>query len=87
MFSRGPNGSKIALAALCMQLQEWGFAFLDCQQATPATEALGARIIRRREFLDRLRPAGRSPTRVGKWRFTHLDPEALAAWEPGGSPA
>ena len=54
MFSRQSNTSKIALAALSCQLQQWQFKLIDCQQHTPHLESLGARDISRKDFIDRL---------------------------------
>jgi leucyl/phenylalanyl-tRNA--protein transferase len=83
MFSIAPNGSKAALLALCMQLEAWGFAFLDCQQVTGATLSMGAREIDRPDFLRRLRRDLQRPTRLGPWTLEHVTPQSLAAWRPG----
>ncbi len=57
MFHRETNGSKIALVLLQQQLRAWGFVLFDTQVLTPVTESLGARLISRAEYLDRLRVA------------------------------
>lgn len=67
MFSHAPDGSKIALAWLCRQLQRWGFAFIDCQLPTPHLERLGALTVPRRRFLAELAAALARPTRRGRW--------------------
>ncbi|TVQ92411.1 MAG: leucyl/phenylalanyl-tRNA--protein transferase [Deltaproteobacteria bacterium] len=57
MFSDRPNASKLALWALCRQLDDWGFHFVDCQQQTPHLSRLGARSVCRSDYLDRLERA------------------------------
>ncbi len=57
MFSAVPNASKVALAHLCAFLRQRGFAFIDCQQDTPHLRSLGAQLITRTEYLDRLENA------------------------------
>ena len=47
MFSRAPDASKVALAALC----GGSFALVDCQVPNEHLLRLGARLIPRREFL------------------------------------
>ncbi len=50
MFSLEPNASKIALAHLCTR----GPLMVDCQMHTPHLASLGARLIPRDEFVERL---------------------------------
>ncbi len=57
MFHRETNASKIALILLQRQLRDWGFTLFDTQVLTPVTESLGAHLISREEYLDRLRLA------------------------------
>lgn len=57
MFSRQPNASKIALAALIALLRREGVAMIDCQQSTGHLASLGAREIRRAQFLQRVAEA------------------------------
>ncbi|HEX6622489.1 MAG TPA: leucyl/phenylalanyl-tRNA--protein transferase, partial [Pyrinomonadaceae bacterium] len=54
MFYLRPNASKLALLFLIDHLQSRGLDWLDIQVMTPHMEALGARLISRDEFLDRL---------------------------------
>lgn len=56
MFSKRKDASKIALVALCRQLQRWGFTLLDCQVANPHLLSMGAKEISREEF-ERYLPA------------------------------
>ena len=57
MFSRCPSGSKIALAALCKQLERWKFILLDCQVESDHLTTLGATPWPRRKFLQALQKA------------------------------
>jgi leucyl/phenylalanyl-tRNA--protein transferase len=54
MFRRRPNASKLALLFLIEHLRARGLDWLDVQVMTPHVEALGARLIPREEFLDKL---------------------------------
>ncbi len=67
MFSRVTDASKVALVALANQLKVWGFHFIDCQLSSPHLFSLGAREIRREQFLDRLAAALTLPDRCGRW--------------------
>jgi len=69
MFSVEPDASKVALAALIWQIEEWGFMLLDCQVMNPHLRSLGAREIPRTEFLERLAESNRYPTRRGIWQM------------------
>lgn len=51
MFYRVSDASKIALYRLCQRLKTMGAPFIDCQQITPHTTALGARAVPRKEFV------------------------------------
>ena len=54
MFYLRPNASKLALLRLAEHLAARGLSWLDIQVMTPHMQALGARVIARDEFLDRL---------------------------------
>ena len=54
MFTRQTDAGKIALIALCKQLERWSFEMLDCQVSNPHLMRTGAREISRREFEQRL---------------------------------
>ena len=54
MFTRRPDASKCALAALVALLREHGFSVIDCQQTTAHLASLGGREIPRGAFLDRV---------------------------------
>jgi leucyl/phenylalanyl-tRNA--protein transferase len=51
MFARRTDASKLALAHLCRQLEKWKFGLIDCQMETSHLASLGARPIRRTEFI------------------------------------
>lgn len=50
MFSRVPEASKVALAALVRALRTLGFRMIDCQQNTAHLASFGARELPRAEF-------------------------------------
>jgi leucyl/phenylalanyl-tRNA--protein transferase len=50
MFSRFTDASKVALVALCKQLQQWDFTLVDCQVNNPHLVRMGAIEISRTEF-------------------------------------
>jgi leucyl/phenylalanyl-tRNA--protein transferase len=57
MFHRETNASKIALILLQQRLRAQGYTLFDTQMLTPVTEMLGAQLIPREEYLERLRRA------------------------------
>jgi len=69
MFSKAPDASKIALAHLARQLTRWNFGLIDCQMSTPHLASLGAREMRRAQFMRHLTELVNYPTRLGGWRF------------------
>ena len=60
MFSERENTSKIALVALCSQLQQWGFTLLDCQVSNSHLLSMGAEEISRQDFEQYLPGAGKA---------------------------
>ena len=50
MFSKHQDASKIALVALCQQLQQWDYSLLDCQISNPHLLSMGAVDISRVKF-------------------------------------
>ena len=70
MFSKQSNASKVAFVKLCEQLQEWGYAIIDCQVENPHLLSLGAQSIDRKEFLSILKQnINLKPTHTD-WTFT-----------------
>ena len=67
MFTRVPDASKIALAALVAWSRGQDVPMIDCQQNTRHLASLGAREIPRQEFVHQVaREAARPPAR---WQF------------------
>jgi leucyl/phenylalanyl-tRNA--protein transferase len=67
MFSRKPDASKVALAALVDLLRSRGYGLIDCQVTTAHLLSLGAREVSRSEFLRRLDEALQFPTSRAPW--------------------
>lgn len=64
MFHRASDASKLALLFLIDHLKSQGVTWMDIQMMTPHMEALGASLIPRDVFLDKLESAGaRGPLR------------------------
>ena len=69
MFTWVDNASKVALVYLTRQLQQWNFAWIDCQVITDHMKQFGARLISRTQFLEELEQALHAPTRIEPWRL------------------
>ena len=54
MFSRVSNASRFAFIRYVEELKKEGIELIDCQVYTPYLESLGATMISRREFINRL---------------------------------
>lgn len=67
MFARVSNASKFGFIALTRRLEELGYELIDCQQQTGHLASLGARPIKRNEFLDFLKKNEEEPTHRGSW--------------------
>jgi leucyl/phenylalanyl-tRNA---protein transferase len=67
MFFIEPNASKVALYYLVEQCKKQEFHFIDVQQSTSHLKSLGAKEIKRNDFLNILENALQHETRVGKW--------------------
>ena len=67
MFSRVADASKIALVALCRQLQQWSFGLVDCQVTNPHLLSMGAIEIPRAEFNQRIARLIEQPGQAGSW--------------------
>jgi len=88
MFSRARDASKIALARLAALLDAWGFAFIDCQLASPHLLSLGAVEVPRAVFVRRLQSALKLPGKPGRWagaeRAPTVDSTADSSTVTGG---
>jgi leucyl/phenylalanyl-tRNA--protein transferase len=69
MFSRKPNASKIALAALSAWCLENQVAMIDCQQETAHLKSMGANPIPRRVFLEQLQISINQTKIERNWTF------------------
>jgi len=67
MFTKVPDGSKLALAALVAFCKIHGVTQIDCQQATPHLARMGAAPVTRIEFLADLEVAQLKPSPI--WKF------------------
>ncbi len=76
MFSRISNGSKLALAALRLLLQQAGAPLFDTQLLNPHLERLGAVAVPRHDYLAALAVLGRQPS---PWSQQAADLTALVA--------
>ena len=82
MFTRVPDASKIALAALVCFCRVHGLPMVDCQQNTAHLASLGAREMPRSDFCAQVAVNSRLPGPV--WQFdphfwTALQPQPLAS--------
>jgi len=80
MFTRHTDAGKIALIALCKQLEHWSFGMMDCQVANPHLMRMGAREISRQEFEQRLAEGVSEPRPAGPWTEV-FNPSPR--WDPG----
>ena len=69
MFALATDASKIAFVSLVEQLQRWGIELVDCQVHTDHLESFGAELWPRAKFLEELKLALQSETRLGPWQF------------------
>jgi leucyl/phenylalanyl-tRNA--protein transferase len=67
MFTGQTDAGKIALIALCKQLERWSFLMLDCQVTNPHLVRVGAREISRPEFEQTLTDGISAARPTGKW--------------------
>ncbi|WP_343123857.1 leucyl/phenylalanyl-tRNA--protein transferase [Luteibacter sp. UNCMF331Sha3.1] len=67
MFSARSGGSKVALAALCRLLHEWGFPVLDAQVTNSHLLSMGAVEVPRRDFIAQARRLAAMPGVTGSW--------------------
>jgi len=70
MFANVANASKAGFITLTRALERTGFVLIDCQLETAHLISLGARNIRREDFLEALDRNTFERTLVGKWRFS-----------------
>ena len=68
MFSRRTDASKIALVALCRQLNGLGYGLLDCQVGNPHLHSMGAEELARGTFETLLESLILEPQPDGSWK-------------------
>jgi len=73
MFSKEPNASKFALACLVYHLKKNDYVLLDAQVENEHLMSLGAEVIHRDAYLEKLKHAQSYSTLRGKWRFEWFD--------------
>jgi leucyl/phenylalanyl-tRNA--protein transferase len=69
MFTRVRDASKVALVRLARQLEAWNMPMIDCQMSTQHLASLGARDIRRTDFVDEVRYLVRQPPVATPWQM------------------
>lgn len=73
MFTRRSDASKVAFVCLVRHLQRWGFPMIDCQMSTAHLATLGAREVRRADFLREVGRLVQEPQHRTRW-------EAESSW-------
>lgn len=69
MFSFVPDSSKVALIALCQQLQRWDMPMIDCQIYSDHLSRMGAEEISRTLFIKKLSPLCADETPPKQWQL------------------
>jgi len=67
MFHRKTNASKAAVAALQQHLLKMGFKLIDAQVMNPHLESLGAKAIKRIDFITLLSELRNNPVDPTTW--------------------
>lgn len=70
MFSHESEASKLALYQLCEFSIKQDFHFIDCQVYTDHLSSLGAKLISRNDYLERLKQALAFPDMDRKWEYS-----------------
>ncbi len=83
MFSTASDASKVALVRLVSVLVARSFEMVDCQVANPHLASLGSRLMRRPEFLARLRLLTATENQTSDWRAA---PEGTGVLVAPGQP-
>lgn len=67
MFFKESNASKVAFISLVKFLEKHNFELIDCQIETSHLVSLGAELISRSSFMNKLKTALNQPTLQGDW--------------------
>ncbi|MBN2647226.1 MAG: leucyl/phenylalanyl-tRNA--protein transferase [Thiotrichales bacterium] len=89
MFSRQTDASKLALSALCMQLANWGFEWIDTQVETSHLLSLGAELLPRDVFMQGIARLQQNTFTPQKWQFELNWQNALSEfleWQAAAKP-
>lgn len=82
MFSAESGASSLALAALALRMQAWGWPLLDAQVPNAHTRRLGVDTWPRQAYLDALASLRDRPAEPGSWRDRFGEVEAADACAP-----
>jgi len=69
MFYLQTDASKVAFYYLTQFAKMQNFDFIDCQQVSNHLQTLGAKPVKRENFLELLKSAINKETLIGKWNF------------------
>ncbi len=67
MFSQESDASKATLIGLCTKVDELGGDFIDCQVPTEHLKSMGAKEIKRDDFLDLIKKSLETKSYFGSW--------------------
>jgi leucyl/phenylalanyl-tRNA--protein transferase len=84
MFTRRPDASKIALAALVSLCRKFGVQMIDCQQNTAHLASLGAHEMARKRFVAHVASARQQEG--PRWRFEPVYWSELLSARPHSTP-
>ena len=68
MFSRVSDASKVALVALSELLRDWNYGLIDCQIHNPHLASMGAHLLPRSDFLDKIALLVDKPPGAAAWQ-------------------
>lgn len=73
MFHKMTDASKMAFYFLSKTMEAWHFDFIDCQLPTNHLQSLGAKIIKRKKFLQMLHQSLKFPSKIGSWKIPEME--------------
>jgi leucyl/phenylalanyl-tRNA--protein transferase len=80
LFARKSDASKVAFVTLNCHLQRWGFKINDCKAYTEHHSSLGAKLIKRKEFMKIIEEVRDKKIFLSSWKVDEsLD---IASWDP-----
>ena len=84
MFSREDHVSKFGVYLLFWHLSHWGYVLSDARTPSPTMLDMGARLIPRAEFIDRLAENAYADDKPSRWT-PEVDLKVVADWQPGAA--